>query len=122
MGPPRVEGHQARFSRAADPLAATRLVRSADADYREKELRVSFQFDENGCKVVRDFYAKKLKTIEHDIAFLTKEVSVAQDFPARFALEEALNLCKFQEAYAQSKIREMEHYLNPASAAPESAA
>ncbi|ROZ72085.1 hypothetical protein [Ramlibacter sp. WS9] len=72
---------------------------------------MSFVYNENACTDIRDFFLKRLKVIQHDIAFLQGEVGRAKELAVQFALQEELNRRKFDESVAQIKIEEMEQIL-----------
>jgi hypothetical protein len=72
---------------------------------------MTFAYNENGCKVIRDYFAERLKLIRHDISFLEQELSIATELAAHIAIDEQLGRRRFEEAFAQQKIAEMERHL-----------
>jgi hypothetical protein len=88
------------------------------AEYKD----MSFHFNQNACVTIIKFYTDRLKSIRSEISFMEGELDAAEDHIVRFAFEEAITRRKYDEAFAEMKIREMEHYLQASSSTDQPAA
>lgn len=87
-----------------------------DALLNHRTEEMTFVFNENACHTIIGFFSERLKHIRNEIEFMEREMSLATNSAVRFAMNEALARRKHDEAFAQMKISEMEHYLNGSTA------
>jgi hypothetical protein len=72
---------------------------------------MTFVFNENGCKAIKEFHTKRLERIKKEVEFLERERDLSSELEARIAIEEALAQSRFDRAKAEIKIQEMDQYL-----------